>query len=82
MPYSCCIPNCNSNYSNKQKREDNVSVFGIPSDPERKALWERKIPRKNFVFSQKAKVCIKHFRDEHIKRLLFISELTRGLSSL
>lgn len=57
MPFTCCVPGCNSQKS--------VSVFSIPNDKKRKCDWENAIGIKT---KKSHRVCEKHFLSESIIR--------------
>lgn len=68
MPSCCCVPGCNSNYSNRKSSVPTVSVFKFPTDSKKCGKWLRSIHRPNFVPTKHSVVCIKHFDDRHIVR--------------
>ena len=70
MPDKCCVPNCRGNYlGTKEHTEEKVSVFGFPTDPERRAKWVRMIPREGLEVNDRTVVCEKHFVPEFIIRV-------------
>ncbi|XP_035826119.1 uncharacterized protein LOC118477835 [Aplysia californica] len=68
MPRKCCVPGCNTNYDSSVNNE-RVSVFTFPSDPDRRRLWQHKIPRKDFIPTKQSVVCAKHFTEDCILRV-------------
>ena len=54
MPYRCCVPRCNGNYSSSSK----VTVFGFPKEEEMKKKWLNAIKRKDFEPSPSSKVSV------------------------
>lgn len=66
MPYKCCVPGCNSNYS--AAGDDHVSIYRFPSDAARHELWIRKIPRANLTVTKHTRICIRHFDERFIVR--------------
>ena len=62
MPFKCCVPGCRGNYDANEK----VSVFKFPSEPEKRDLWLRKIPRVDYQPSRNSFVCVRHFSDQFI----------------
>lgn len=61
----CCVPNCRGNYDSGPK----VRLFGFPSDPERRAKWQRAV-RRDDVDVGKLKdpqVCERHFMPDHLR---------------
>ena len=63
MPNTCVVPGCKGNYTSKHK----IPTYKFPKEEDRRALWIRKIQRKNFTPSEHSRVCIAHFSQEHIE---------------
>lgn len=61
----CSVTGCKSNYDSNQ---GSFSVFTIPSEEQRRKLWLRKIPRKNWTPGPTARVCELHFDPKFISR--------------
>ncbi|KAH9375158.1 hypothetical protein HPB48_016818 [Haemaphysalis longicornis] len=61
----CCVPNCKGNYDNGPK----VRLFSFPSDPVRKAKWQRAVRRDDIDACQfkNPQVCELHFKAEHLR---------------
>ncbi|KAH8026459.1 hypothetical protein HPB51_020569 [Rhipicephalus microplus] len=61
----CCMPNCKGNYDNGPK----VHLFSFPSDPVRKAKWQRAVRRDDIDVCQlkNPQVCELHFKAEHLR---------------
>ena len=61
--HRCIVPNCNSGYySNKEE----VHCFLVPFEEETLLVWEKAIPRKDFILKGGMIVCQKHFLPEDI----------------
>ncbi|XP_035233930.1 uncharacterized protein LOC118205753 [Stegodyphus dumicola] len=71
MPDRCCVPECQSNYD---KAGTYVSVFKFPKDVEKKSIWCKKIPRRNWSPSARSVVCEKHFIQSDSIRIDEISD--------
>ena len=54
MPYRCCVPRCNGNYSALSK----VTEFDFPKDPELKNKLLQAVKRKYFKPSPSSKVSV------------------------
>ena len=54
MPYCCCVPRCNGNYSALSK----VTVFDFPKEPELKNKWLQAVKRKYFKPRPRSKVSV------------------------
>ncbi|KAH8040551.1 hypothetical protein HPB51_011340 [Rhipicephalus microplus] len=61
----CCVPNCKGNYDNGPK----MRLFSFPSDPVRKAKWQRAVWRDDIDVCQlkNPQVCELHFKAEHFR---------------
>ena len=57
MPFSCCVPNCNSRYSKAKK----VKLFRFPSNPERCHAWIRAVRREKWLPNRHTRICQFHF---------------------
>lgn len=59
----CVVVGCTSGYtSNKEK----YHKFCAPKDLDLRKKWQMKIPRKNFILTEKSYVCEKHFKEDDI----------------
>jgi hypothetical protein len=66
MPDRCVVPGCKSNYESSIKTEGYIQCFKFPSDPPRKQLWLRAIPRSDWTPSNRSCVCVKHFHEDDL----------------
>ena len=57
MGRKCCVTECTSNYN----RNDKISVFRLPKDPDERKRWIQCIPRDNIPDNSNTVVCVKHF---------------------
>ena len=51
MPYRCCVPRCNGNYSGLSK----VTVFDFPKEPESKNRWLQAVKKNTLNQAQVAR---------------------------
>lgn len=65
MGRKCCVPKCTSGYD---KCKEKFSLFAIPKDALKE--YNRAIPRKDKILTEKDHVCEKHFTPECIIREL------------
>lgn len=63
MPFKCSVPGCKSNY-----KPPYVTCFRFPKDTARRKFWINRIHRDNFLYTDNARVCIKHFDKSMIIR--------------
>ena len=63
------MPKCRANY-----REEYTPVFSFPREDDRRQIWLKRIPRENLKITKHCGVCIKHFPEEQISRVI---KLTR-----
>ena len=63
MVRKCCVINCRSMYKKKKKeKEEKVTVYGFPTDPEEKIRWVDALPNLNKVIPTKyIGICKKHW---------------------
>ena len=65
MGKHCCIPNCNGNYSKKNREK----IFRFPRTPEEKERWISAIPKyKNHAFNKNSVICERHWPSEYEKK--------------
>ena len=70
MPSFCCVPNCNQKgYTSSSGGK--VSFFNFPKAPLLRKQWIHAIRReegKDFVITERTKVCSLHFRSEDLRK--------------
>ena len=70
MPSFCCVPNCNQKGYSTSSGEK-VSFFNFPKEPLIRKQWIHAIHRdegKDFVITERTKVCSLHFRSEDLRK--------------
>ena len=70
MPSFCCVPNCNQKGYSTSSGEK-VSFFNFPKEPLIRKQWIHAIRRdegKDFVITERTKVCSLHFRSEDLRK--------------
>lgn len=72
MPSYCCVPNCNQfGYASPSGKK--VNFFNFPKAPLIRKQWIHAIRRdegKDFVITERTKVCSLHFRPEDLRKTL------------
>nr|CAI5831743.1 unnamed protein product [Callosobruchus analis] len=68
MPFRCCVPGCNGNYSAAEK----VHIFSFPSEEVLRKKWASTIHRDNFIATKNSRVCERHFAQESILTSLLL----------
>ena len=70
MPSYCCVPNCNQfGYASPSGKK--VNFFNFPKAPLIRKQWIHAIRRdegKDFVITERTKVCSLHFRPEDLRK--------------
>ncbi|KAG8180952.1 hypothetical protein JTE90_024701 [Oedothorax gibbosus] len=64
MVNTCVVPGCRGNYDKNEK----VTLFRFPKDKFQLQKWVSTIPRENFTPSKHSRVCLRHFKEEEIRR--------------
>ncbi|KAG8181009.1 hypothetical protein JTE90_024757 [Oedothorax gibbosus] len=64
MVNTCVVPGCRRNYD----KQENVTLFRFPKDKFQLQKWVSTIPRENFTPSKHSRVCLRHFKEEDIRR--------------
>ncbi|XP_046648925.1 uncharacterized protein LOC124340445 isoform X1 [Daphnia pulicaria] len=72
MPNYCCVPMCTSGYVRKGTVPEKVALFST-KDKKMQKLWMKYIPRKNYIFTDKSRVCSHHFADCDIDKGYFLT---------
>ncbi|XP_067050019.1 uncharacterized protein [Acropora muricata] len=70
MPSFCCVPKCNQKGYSTSSGEK-VSFFNFPKEPLIRKQWIHAIRRdegKDFVITERTKVCSLHFRSEDLRK--------------
>ncbi|XP_075737397.1 uncharacterized protein LOC142776968 [Rhipicephalus microplus] len=63
----CYAPGCRTGYSGV-KAEKQLSLFSVPKDEARRALWEKNLHRSDKLLDSKCAVCELHFDKRYIQR--------------
>ncbi|CAH1114865.1 unnamed protein product [Psylliodes chrysocephalus] len=66
IPPKCCVPGCTSNYASSQ--DGYVTVFRFPVDVDKRQLWLKNIPRKDWSPTKTSVVCINFFKENDVSR--------------
>ena len=61
MPRMCCVTGCSSNYRGKDRSEDYISMYKLPTNVEERERWLQNIPRENIPKGKDTAVCQKHW---------------------
>ena len=72
MPSHCCVPKC-SQRGYKSKSGEKVSFFNFPKEPLRRKRWLNAIRRdegKEFLITDKTKVCSLHLKPRDMRKTL------------
>ena len=70
MPIHCCLTGCRSNYTATMDQQCEISsALKFPEDPILRALWIKKMPRKNLEVYKRTVVCEKNFASQYIVRV-------------
>ena len=73
MPSYCCAPGC----SNHQQTRQDLSIYRIPSEPDRRRRWSAAINRKDWKPSAYQRLCSDHFiggkSNKMCLKMLFVS---------
>ncbi|KAF2881171.1 hypothetical protein ILUMI_24996 [Ignelater luminosus] len=65
MAITCAAPGCRSGY-NSMRGKMKIHFFRPPKDPLRRATWQEKLQRKNFLLKNFHRVCHLHFSEMDI----------------
>jgi hypothetical protein len=63
---------CTSGYIKKGTVPEKVAMFST-KDKKMQKLWMKYIPRKNYIFTDKSRVCAPHFSDCDIDKGYFLN---------
>ena len=62
----CAAIDCTN--SSSKRKDESISFFKLPKDPERKKLWISKLKRENLPKEENIYVCHFHFDATYFKR--------------
>lgn len=70
VPKRCCVPKCNTNFDCWLKKNAPLTAFKFPKDPDLRVKWLKAIPRQEWTPTEYSYVCILHFVDEDVHKVI------------
>ena len=61
MGWKCSVGGCGSGYSDDTS---GASMFRFPKNEEEKSYWINKLPNKGFVYTDRKRICSKHWPND------------------